>query len=119
MLKSLLLISSLSASYAFAASSPPSKLQLKYFDIQGAAETSRVLLALGQEDYDDARYKIDPATFQSPDFLGKLFYLFLVCHCQFRVAPSLTPPSPFSNTRGQGKWRSEDEPESCTCVGHS
>lgn len=35
----------------------------------GAAETCRVILALGQEDYDDYRYKIDPATFQSPEFL--------------------------------------------------
>lgn len=68
---SLFLIGSLSAASAFAASasSPASKLQLKYFDIRGAAETCRVLLALGEEDYDDARYKIDPATFQSPEFL--------------------------------------------------
>lgn len=64
---SILLISSLSATYALAAS--PTKLQLKYFDIRGAAETCRVLLALGEEEYDDCRYKIDPATFQSPDFL--------------------------------------------------
>ena len=67
----LLLLSLLSATYAFAASSasPTSKLQLKYFDIRGAAETCRVILALGQEDYDDARYIIDPATFQSPEFV--------------------------------------------------
>jgi len=69
MMKYLLLISSIAATYAFAASSPQSKLQLKYFDIKGAAETCRVILALGEEDYDDARYKIDPASFQSPDFL--------------------------------------------------
>lgn len=66
---SILLISSLSATSAFAASSAPTKLQLKYFDIRGVAETCRVILALGEEDYDDARYKIDPATFQSPEFL--------------------------------------------------
>ena len=42
---------------------------MKYFDIRGAAETCRVILALGQEDYDDARYIIDPATFQSPEFV--------------------------------------------------
>mmetsp|Transcript_54017 Transcript_54017/g.114731 ORF Transcript_54017/g.114731 Transcript_54017/m.114731 type:complete len:250 (-) Transcript_54017:214-963(-) len=70
MMKSLFLIGSLSATtYALAASSPSSRLQLKYFDIRGAAETCRVLLALGREDYDDVRYKIDPATFQSPGFL--------------------------------------------------
>ncbi|KAL7526122.1 hypothetical protein ACHAXR_002753 [Thalassiosira sp. AJA248-18] len=68
---SLLLISSFSATSAFAATSspPPSKLQLKYFDIRGAAETCRVILALGEEEYDDARYEIDPATFQSAAFL--------------------------------------------------
>eukprot|EP00536_Pseudo-nitzschia_multiseries_P008956 jgi/Psemu1/319516/estExt_fgenesh1_pm.C_2380008 len=41
---------------------------LKYFDLKGAAETCRVLLAIGGEDYDDARYKFDPATFKSPTF---------------------------------------------------
>jgi len=44
---------------------------LKYFDIRGAAEASRVLLAIGGEDYDDSRYKIDPATFSSPAFLAE------------------------------------------------
>lgn len=42
--------------------------QLKYFDIRGAAETCRVIFALGEEDYTDVRFKIDPATFQSPEF---------------------------------------------------
>ena len=72
----LILSGSLSATFALAAvssatTSPPStnKLQLKYFDIRGAAETCRVLLALGNEEYDDARYKIDPSTFSSPEFL--------------------------------------------------
>ena len=67
----LILSSSLSASFALAVSSagPSPKLQLKYFDIRGAAETCRVLLALGGEEYVDARYKIDQATFQSPEFL--------------------------------------------------
>ena len=77
----LILSGSLSSTFALAAaassgattSPPPSttngKLQLKYFDIRGAAETCRVLLALGNEEYDDARYKIDPSTFSSPEFL--------------------------------------------------
>jgi len=45
-----------------------SKPVLKYFDIRGVAETSRILLAIGGEDYDDVRYQIDPATFKSIDF---------------------------------------------------
>lgn len=72
----LVLLASLSPSSALssAAAAPPSsggggKLQLKYFDIRGAAETCRVLFALGGEDYDDHRYEIDPATFKSPTFL--------------------------------------------------
>jgi glutathione S-transferase len=55
------------ASYALAS---PSKPQLKYFDIQGAAETCRVIFALASEEYDDARYPIDPKTFASPAFLA-------------------------------------------------
>ena len=56
---------------AASAQSQPSTalLRLQYFDIKGVAETSRVLLALGGEEYDDARYKIDPTTFTSPEFL--------------------------------------------------
>ncbi len=42
--------------------------QLKYFDIRGAAETCRVIFALGEESYTDVRYKIDPSTFQSSEF---------------------------------------------------
>lgn len=69
----LILVSSLSTGAFALAVSPPSspttKLQLKYFDIKGAAETCRVLLALGGEDYTDTRYQMDPTTFQSPQFL--------------------------------------------------
>ena len=66
-----LLLGSLSASFALASgATPPSRQQLIYFDIRGAAETCRVLFALGQEEYDDIRYKIDPGTFQSPTFLA-------------------------------------------------
>lgn len=64
----LFLAISLAAASAFSASSAR-PLTLKYFDIRGAAETCRILLALGGEDYDDHRYEIDPATFQSPEFL--------------------------------------------------
>lgn len=55
------------ATYSFAASSKP---QLKYFDIQGAAETCRVIFALCNKEYDDARYAIDQKTFSSPAFLA-------------------------------------------------
>jgi glutathione S-transferase len=48
----------------------PSKPQLKYFDLQGAAETCRVIFALANEDYDDARYAIEQTTFASPTFLA-------------------------------------------------
>ncbi|KAL3823317.1 hypothetical protein ACHAXA_010452 [Cyclostephanos tholiformis] len=67
----LILTNSLCATFALAINSAGSsaKLQLKYFDIRGAAETCRVLLALGGEEYVDARYEIDQATFQSPEFL--------------------------------------------------
>jgi len=61
------LLSNLPRSSALATSAS-SKLVLKYFDIRGVAETSRILLAIGGEDYDDARYQIDPATFKSIDF---------------------------------------------------
>lgn len=55
------LLAYLNASAAFAH-------QLKYFDIRGAAETCRVIFALGEEDYTDVRFKIDPTTFQSSEF---------------------------------------------------
>ena len=44
-----------------------SSLKLKYFDARGAAETTRVLLALGELDYEDARYKIGPGM-DAPEF---------------------------------------------------
>ncbi|KAL3795219.1 hypothetical protein HJC23_008304 [Cyclotella cryptica] len=56
------------ATYALASS--PTRPQLKYFDIQGAAETCRVIFALANQEYDDARYQIDPKTFASPAFLA-------------------------------------------------
>ncbi len=68
------LLSSLSiaaVTSALAATPSTSNLpQLKYFDIRGAAETCRIIFALADQPYDDARYKIDPATFSSPEFLN-------------------------------------------------
>lgn len=49
------------------ATETPGTYQLKYFDIRGVAEISRVLFALGQEPYNDARYDID-ASFNAPGF---------------------------------------------------
>ena len=53
---------------AFAASEGNGKLQLKYFNARGAAETCRILLALGQEPYDDTRFDITPGKMESPAF---------------------------------------------------
>mmetsp|Transcript_16881 Transcript_16881/g.23139 ORF Transcript_16881/g.23139 Transcript_16881/m.23139 type:complete len:253 (-) Transcript_16881:44-802(-) len=55
---------------ALATTTPPSpsKTQLKYFDIRGAAETCRVILALSGEPYEDTRYQIDPKAFKSQSF---------------------------------------------------
>jgi glutathione S-transferase len=47
------------------------KLQLRYFDARGAAEISRVLLALGGIDFEDHRYTIerkDGGGFSTPEF---------------------------------------------------
>jgi len=44
------------------------KFQLKYFDIRGAAEGARLLLALAGEEYDDARYGLTPGKMESPTF---------------------------------------------------
>lgn len=53
-------------SSAVAAKAQPAVL--KYFDIRGAAENCRVLLAIGEEEYEDLRFPIDPKTFKSPAF---------------------------------------------------
>ena len=66
-LSTLILSLTVRATYSFAARSKP---QLKYFDIQGAAETCRVIFALCNKEYDDARYAIDQKTFSSPAFLA-------------------------------------------------
>lgn len=55
---------------AFAANSPSTSgnLQLKYFNARGAAEPCRILLAIGEEPYDDVRFDIIPGQMESPDF---------------------------------------------------
>ena len=54
---------------ALAASSPNgNKLQLKYFNARGAAETSRILLAIGGDPYEDIRFDIIPGKMESPAF---------------------------------------------------
>lgn len=45
-----------------------SKMKLKYFNARGAAETCRVLLAIGGEEYDDIRYDWTPGTMKSEAF---------------------------------------------------
>ena len=55
--------------HSIALANPP-KLELKYFDIRGVAETSRLLLTLAGAEYKDTRYKITPGTMESPAFLA-------------------------------------------------
>ena len=56
----------LQSSYAFSATS--NMMELRYFDLRGAAETTRIILALADQKYKDTRFAIDPANFDSPDF---------------------------------------------------
>ena len=65
-----ILLTAASLSTLSLALAAPSKLQLKYFDLRGVAETSRVLLAIGGEEYEDVRFEIDPSNFQSAAFLA-------------------------------------------------
>jgi glutathione S-transferase len=53
---------------AFAASASNGNLQLKYFNGRGAAETCRILLAIGGEPYDDVRFDFTPGKMESPAF---------------------------------------------------
>ena len=43
-------------------------LKLQYFNGRGVVETSRLLLALADQDYEDARFEIAPGTMESPEF---------------------------------------------------
>mmetsp|Transcript_35504 Transcript_35504/g.42804 ORF Transcript_35504/g.42804 Transcript_35504/m.42804 type:complete len:261 (-) Transcript_35504:73-855(-) len=67
-----IVVLSIYASYTVALATPTvnakEKLQVKYFNLRGAAELSRVLLAIGEESYNDIRYTFDPQTFKSEDF---------------------------------------------------
>lgn len=67
---SCILLSSLSVCTALASATTasPQLFQLKYFDIRGAAETCRILFALGSEEYDDVRYEMTPGTMEAPAF---------------------------------------------------
>jgi glutathione S-transferase len=62
-----LLLTLTTTCYAFAANNN-AKLELKYFDLRGAAETARILLAFGNEEFVDTRFEIAPGTFDSPPF---------------------------------------------------
>lgn len=64
--RSLLLLACLTA-HGGEALAAPFKLKLKYFDARGAAELTRVLLAIGGEDFEDHRYQIGPG-FEAPEF---------------------------------------------------
>lgn len=45
-----------------------SKMKLKYFNLRGAAENCRVLLAIGGEEYEDIRFDWTPGTMKSQAF---------------------------------------------------
>jgi glutathione S-transferase len=117
----LILVSSLSTSaFALAVSSssstsPTTKLQLKYFDIKGAAETCRVLLALGGEEYTDTRYQMDPKTFQSPQFLEDKTSG--VLRMNLNRAPILITPS--GHTIGQSKAIERYIARKCNLMGQT
>lgn len=51
-----------------ASSSTTTTYQLKYFNARGAAETSRLLFATAEVDYEDVRFGFDPKTQSSPGF---------------------------------------------------
>ena len=51
-----------------ARSDTTSSITIKYFDARGAAEGSRLLLAIAGEDYNDERFTITPGSFDSPGF---------------------------------------------------
>jgi glutathione S-transferase len=58
-----------SLAFALAASAATTpKLELKYFDIRGVAETARLILAAGGEPYTDTRFGITPGTMEAPEF---------------------------------------------------
>lgn len=63
-----ILFSIASACSALAAPADANKFQLKYFDIKGAAEGSRLLFAIAGEDYEDARFALTPGKMESPAF---------------------------------------------------
>jgi len=61
-----ILLATISRSMSLATKAP-GITELKYFAIRGVAETSRILLALGGEEYKDTRYSIGPKM-EAPEF---------------------------------------------------
>ena len=59
----------LSRALAIGKSETPRSFELKYFDARGAAETSRIIFAIADEEYIDTRYEITPGTMVAPDFV--------------------------------------------------
>ena len=43
-------------------------MKLTYFNVRGLAETSRILLAIGKEDYEDFRYPLNITNMERPEF---------------------------------------------------
>ena len=69
-----LIIHSLMTTNSLTISSPTGTLELKYFTARGAAETSRLILALADADYKDTRYEFEvkkgPGQFSAPEFMN-------------------------------------------------
>jgi len=63
--RSTILLAAISRSMSMA--TKPPTLELKYFAARGAAETCRILLAIGDEEYKDTRFSIGPKM-ETPEF---------------------------------------------------
>lgn len=86
--------------HASFAAHPNGKYELKYFDFRGVAETARILLAFGGQEFVDARFEMAPGTFDSPSFQAAKKSGELVMNLN-RVPVLVTPDG--ATTIGQSK----------------
>ena len=64
----LALLASIVPCYSLASNPSNSKMELSYFNLRGAAESARILLALGKMEYEDVRFDLTPGKMESPAF---------------------------------------------------
>lgn len=62
-------VTNLSSALAISKNKVATPFELKYFGARGAAETTRIIFALADEEYTDTRYEITPGTMIAPDFV--------------------------------------------------